>query len=45
MIATLFLVGALVCFLLDTFGVAARVNLTAAGLACLALSMIVAGYA
>lgn len=36
----IFLIAALVAFILDTIGVAARVNLTALGLAFLTLSLI-----
>lgn len=35
------LVVALVCFLLDTFGVASRINLTAAGLFCWVLVVFI----
>lgn len=40
MLITILIVCALVCFLLDTFGVAARVNLTALGLALLTITML-----
>jgi hypothetical protein len=36
----IFAVAALVCFLLDTFGVAARINLTPLGLAMLTLAVL-----
>lgn len=43
MLPTILIVCALVCFLLDTFGVAVRVNLTALGLglAFLTVSMLI----
>ncbi len=39
-VAMLFLIAALILFVVDVFGVAVRVNLQSAGLACLVLSMI-----
>lgn len=42
-IATLFLLIALVLFVCAALGVSTRVNLTAAGLACLAASMLAGG--
>jgi hypothetical protein len=39
-LATLLLIAALVLFVLAAFGVASRINLTAAGLACLTASML-----
>jgi hypothetical protein len=39
-IATLFLIAALILFILDTIGIASRINLTAAGLACLTAAML-----
>lgn len=41
MLILILLVAALVCFLLDAFGVAARVNLTALGLAFLTITMLI----
>jgi hypothetical protein len=40
-IATLLLIVALILFVLAAFGVPSRVNLTAAGLACLVASLLV----
>ncbi len=42
-IATIFLIIALVLFIVAAIGVASRINLTAAGLACLTASMLIAG--
>jgi hypothetical protein len=42
-IQIILLVAALIAFILDTIGVSARLNLTALGLACLTLAMIVGG--
>jgi hypothetical protein len=39
-ISTLFLVAALVLFIVSAFGVASRINLQSAGLACLTASML-----
>ncbi len=42
---TILLIIALICFLLAAFGVAlARINLIAAGLACVVASMLVGSY-
>lgn len=40
-ISLILLIAALIAFVLDVFGVSARVNLTALGLALLTLAMIV----
>ncbi len=40
MLAMIFLIAALVLFIVAAFGVASRINLTAAGLACLVASML-----
>ncbi len=40
-VATLFLIAALILFIVSAFGVASRINLQSAGLACLVLSMII----
>lgn len=40
-IATLFLLAALLLFVLDTIGIPSRINLTAAGLACMVAAMLV----
>lgn len=40
-IATLLLVAALILFVIAATGVASRINLTAAGLACLTAAMLV----
>ncbi len=42
-IATIFLIIALVLFIVAAIGVASRINLTAAGLACLTASMLITG--
>lgn len=42
-IAFLLLIAALICFLLDTFGVAARVSLQSLGLAFMVLASLVGG--
>ncbi len=42
-IAFIFLILALILFVVAAFGVSSRVNLTAAGLACLTASMIFTG--
>ena len=39
-VATLFLIAALILFVISAFGVASRINLQSAGLACLVLSLI-----
>lgn len=39
-LATLLLIAALILFVLAAFGVGSRINLTAAGLACLTASML-----
>ena len=39
-LVALLLIAALILFLLDTFGIGARINLTAAGLACLSAAML-----
>jgi len=44
-IATLLLIIALILFVCAAFGVGARFNLTAAGLASLTLSLLIAGGA
>jgi hypothetical protein len=41
MLVTILIIAALVCFLLDTFGVNARVALTPLGLALLTLTLLV----
>ncbi len=40
-IVSLFILAALILFVLATFNIAARFNLTAAGLACIAASLLV----
>ena len=42
-IAFLLLIAALICFVLDAFGVAARVSLQSIGLACMAGAFIAGG--
>jgi hypothetical protein len=44
-ISLIFLVAALIVFVLDTIGVSSRINLTALGLALLTLAMIVGNRA
>lgn len=39
-VVTLLLVIALILFVVDAFGVATRINLQSAGLACVALAML-----
>lgn len=39
-LAILFLIAALILFVISAAGVSSRINLTAAGLACLAASML-----
>ncbi len=39
-IATLLLIAALILFVIDAFGVASRVNLQSAGLACCVLAFL-----
>jgi len=39
-IATLLLLAALILFVISAFGVASRINLQSAGLACLAASLL-----
>ncbi len=39
-IATLLLIAALILFILAAVGIASRINLTAAGLACVTLAML-----
>jgi hypothetical protein len=38
--ATIFLIAALILFIVAAIGVSSRINLTAAGLACLVASML-----
>lgn len=45
MLITILIICALVCFLLDTFGVPARINLTALGLALLTITLVVSNGA
>ena len=42
-IAFLLLIAALICFVLDSFGVAARVSLQSIGLACLTAAFLAGG--
>ena len=42
-LATLFLIAALICFLIATFPVSSRVNLVALGLAFVVLAMLIGG--
>jgi hypothetical protein len=44
-IQLIFLIAALIAFILDTIGISSRVNLTALGLALLTLAMIVGNRA
>jgi hypothetical protein len=44
-ISLIFLIAALIVFVLDTIGVSARINLTALGLALLTLALIVGNRA
>lgn len=44
-VATLFLIIALILFILAAAGFSARINLTAAGLACLVMAMLVPAIA
>lgn len=44
-VAMLFLLLALICFVVAALGVPSRVNLTAAGLACLTLSIMLGNVA
>ncbi len=41
MAATIFLLAALILFIVAALGASSRINLTAAGLACLATSMLI----
>ncbi len=40
-LATIFLIAALILFIVAAVGVASRINLTAAGLACVVASLLV----
>ncbi len=42
-IELIFLLAALILFIVAAIGVASRINLTAAGLACLTASLLIAG--
>lgn len=42
-LASLFLIAALVCFLIAAFPISSRVNLVALGLAFVVLAMLIAG--
>ncbi len=39
-IASIFIIAALICFILGAFGISSRVSLTDAGLACLTVAML-----
>lgn len=43
MLAMILMIAALVLFIVDTFEVAARINLQSAGLACLVASILIGG--
>lgn len=42
-VSLIILIAALIVFILDTIGVAARINLTALGLALLTLALLIGG--